>query len=127
MIRQVIICQTNAYVVSNTISDFVPHMGSRIVIERNTYEVTAEPMSVLRSKPSENLLKDAAIIVAQTCKDELAYQRQLTPENLSVTDWTGQATVEPDVVTIVGVRLLVPANLFNEVEAKLAAKLAKQE
>lgn len=127
MKRQVIICQTNAYVVSNTISDFVPLEGSTIMIERNTYKVVDVPFHILRSKPSENLLKDAAIIVAQTCIDELDYQRKLTPENLKVAEGTGQQTTEPDVVTIVGVKLLVPANLFYEVEAKRAAKLAEQE
>lgn len=127
MKHQVIICQKNGCVVSNQISDYVPELDSNILIERHMYRVDSKPITIVRSKPSENLLKDAAIIVAQNCKDELSYLRQLTPEHLRVPDWTGQHTIEPDLVTIVSVRFHAPANLFNEVEAALAAKLADQK
>lgn len=127
MKHQVIICQKDGYVVSNQISDYVPALDTNIMIERSLYRVNSQPITIIRNKPSENLLEDAAVVVAQNCREDLSYLRQLTPENLMVPDWTGQETIEPDLVTVVSVKFLTPANFFNEAVAALAAKLSEQE
>ncbi|MBX9879586.1 MAG: hypothetical protein K2Y22_14105 [Candidatus Obscuribacterales bacterium] len=127
MKQQVIICHENYYVVSNSITDYAPAKDAILVIDRTTYRVTGEPAVFLRSKPDEDLLKDAAVFVAQLCKDDPDYLRLLTADKLRTTDWQDQLTCTPDRVVVVAVKQAVPQNLFYEVEAKLQEKLKKKQ
>jgi hypothetical protein len=123
--KQVIIVEKDGYVVSNRITDSVPSHQTNILIKRTLYRVSSQPITIVRSSPEENLLRDAAILVANACRQtDLEYQRKITIDSLTVREGNGALAIAPDEIVIVEATAHISADEFDAMEGLLQKRLS---
>lgn len=124
--KQVIIVEKDGYVVSNRITDSVPDINENLLIKRTLYLVSSQRITLLRSSPDENLLKDAAVLLGNACKEsDFDYQRKITIDSLTIREGNGALTIVPDEVVIVQVKATVSADEFDTIEQMQKRRLGQ--